>query len=129
MVTFERAGEILQELVEKIPEEFYKDLNGGVNLNPNVKISPMAVDEDLYIMGMYYRSGQLGRIITIYYGSFAQVYGKQAEEVWKKQLWNTLCHELTHHLESLAGEKDLEIEDRKQMLRYTERKGRGQQKP
>jgi hypothetical protein len=31
-----------------------------------------------------------------------------------------LEHELTHHLESLAGEKDLEIADAVQLMKYME---------
>jgi len=32
-----------------------------------------------------------------------------------------LTHELTHHLESLAGERDLEIEDEIRLDRYLNR--------
>lgn len=124
MVSMERAQELLEELVQEIPGEYYIELNGGVNLSPAVRMSPAAQNEDLYIMGQYHKSSHLGRIITIYYGSFAALYPASSEGFWKKKLRETLRHELTHHLESLAGEKDLEIEDARKIAGYLNRNKR-----
>ena len=35
MVSFEEAGKILDEAAEALPEEIFKELNGGVNLLPD----------------------------------------------------------------------------------------------
>lgn len=121
MVTMEKAQELLEELVREIPEEYYIELNGGVNLSPHCRLSPAALNDDLYILGQYHKSSHLGRIITIYYGSFAALYPNASPAEWKKRLRETLRHELTHHLESLAGEKDLEIEDAKKIAGYLRR--------
>jgi hypothetical protein len=111
MVTIDEAEAMLNEISESLPEEIFRHLNGGVNLRPDYKLSPYARADDLYILGEYSRSSMLGRYIIIYYGSFVRLYGHLAPEQFKTELKHTLCHELTHHLESLAGEKDLEIED------------------
>ena len=124
MVSMERAQELLEELVQEIPGEYYIELNGGVNLSPAVRLSPAAQNHDLYIMGQYHKSSHLGRIITIYYGSFAALYPESSESLWKKKLRETLRHELTHHLESRAGEKDLEIEDARKIAGYLNRNKR-----
>lgn len=118
MVTIEEAQLMLDEIAESLPMEFYKELNGGILLLPGAKVSPHAVKDDLYTMGQYEHSGSMGRIIRIYYGSFEKLYGDISPERMKKKLRETLLHEFTHHLESLAGEKGLEIKDAQQLRRY-----------
>lgn len=51
----------------------------------------------------------LGRHIALYYGSFLEVAGEGFD--WEAEVWETLLHELRHHLESLAGRDDLVQED------------------
>jgi hypothetical protein len=108
----------LDEIAESLPEEIFKDLNGGVLLLPQYKISPYAKADDLFIMGEYRVDRFLGRMINIYYGSFVRLYFHAPEHIVKTQLRHTLCHELTHHLESLAGERGLEIVDAERLQRY-----------
>lgn len=118
-MTIDKAHEILEECMNELPDIIFKDLNGGVVLLPQKKISPEAKRDDLYTMGVYERSYAMGRSIKIYYGSFVALYGEDApDEVWRRELRNTLKHELTHHLEDLAGEKDLEVEDEVKMWLY-----------
>jgi hypothetical protein len=110
--------DMLDELAGELPEQFYKELNGGILLLPDTRLSPEAVDDDLYTLGEYHHSYSMGRYITIYCGSFNALYGHLSPEKFKERLRSTLRHEFTHHLESLAGEKDLEIEDERQLARY-----------
>jgi hypothetical protein len=109
---------MLDELAAELPEQFYKELNGGILLLPETMLSPEAVDDDLYTLGEYHYSYSMGRYITIYYGSFDALYGHLSPGELKGRLRSTLRHEFTHHLESLAGEKDLETEDERQLARY-----------
>jgi hypothetical protein len=118
MVTIEEMQEMLDELAEELPRKFYEELNGGILLLPDRKLSPEALDEDLFTLGEYHHSYSMGRYITIYYGSFGELFGHLSKEALMSQLRKTLRHEFTHHLESLAGEKDLEIEDERQLARY-----------
>jgi hypothetical protein len=110
--------EMLDELAAELPEQFYSELNGGILLLPEKRLSPEAINNDLYTLGEYHYSYSMGRYITMYYGSFEAIYGHLSPEDMKVQLRETLRHEFTHHLESLAGEKDLEIEDERQLARY-----------
>ena len=117
----DRMGEILDMLAEELPEEFYKDLSAGIVLTPEIRKSPYG--DDLTIMGEYFRSN-LGRGIRIYGGSINSVYGWMSEEKMTEQLREVLRHEFTHHMESLAGERGLEIKDEKQIREYLDSKAR-----
>lgn len=125
VLSYEQVGDLMDEISDSFPEEFYKELNGSVLLLPEEKRHPHA--PDLFVMGTYCRN-QLGRYIEIYYGSFAQMAKVEnwSEARWKDELWGTLSHEFTHHLESLAGERALEEKDDAFMARYWEHKKRGQ---
>lgn len=124
MIEFEEVGKILDEIAAELPQELYNELNGGIILLPQVKLDPVGRNNDLYIMGEYHSGGGLGRYIAIYYGSFERLYGHLSREDLKKQLTSTLKHEFTHHLESLAGERDLEKEDERFLEDYLSRRNR-----
>lgn len=116
--SIDEVHEILDSISEDLPEDFFKDLNEGVVLLPQIKLHPESREKDkLYIMGKYVRS-ITGRHIVIYYGSFKRVYPNISVENLKVRLRNTLIHEFTHHMESLAGEKGLEIKDAEDMNKY-----------
>jgi len=71
-------------------------------------------------MGEYVRS-MAGRHIVIYYGSFEKVYNGYPIEIIEEKLRKTLYHEFIHHLESLAGERGLEIEDAENLAKYKDK--------
>ena len=123
MITIDEMEAMLEEIAEELPQEFYKDLNGGILLLPELKISPGAVDGDLYTLGEYRYCCAMGRYIVIYYGSFRKLFGHYPAPKIKKQLRETLYHEFTHHMESLAGERGLEIQDEEDNERYLAGKG------
>lgn len=119
--TIDEVHEILDEIAEELPQDFFKELNQGIILLPEYKLHRESRAQDkLYIMGEYGRS-IAGRHIAIYYGSFKKVYGRSSNEALTQRLRDTLLHEFTHHFESLAGEKGLEIQDAKDMARYRKR--------
>ena len=122
-ITIDRAQVLLEQIAETLPAELYKDLNGGILLFPQEKIRPYSVADDLYILGEYQSGGSMGRLIKIYYGSFEKLFGSLSEEEFKERLKKTLFHEFTHHLESLAGERDLEIEAERQLAASRREKG------
>ena len=63
----------------------------------------------------------MGRHILLYYGSFMKIYGDIDETAAVPVIRATILHEFTHHLESLSGEKDLEIKDEKKLSDYKRR--------
>lgn len=118
MITLEEMESMLEELAGELPKEFYRELNGGILLLPEKMISPEARHDDLYTMGQYRYSPSMGRYIVIYYGSFEALYGNLSPDNLKKKVREVLRHEFTHHLEDLAGERDLEIKDEIELERY-----------
>ena len=121
MISISQVEAMLDEAAEQMPKELYRDLNGGIILLPEAKLHPGHVANDLYILGEYHRSHAMGRYIAIYYGSFKQVSRHLSHAQLRKKLAHTLKHEFTHHIESLAGERDLEIEDEQNIARYLHR--------
>ncbi|MCL2843033.1 MAG: metallopeptidase family protein [Oscillospiraceae bacterium] len=122
MISIDKAHEMLEQIAAEFPAEFYEKLNGGICLLPEVKYSPHARANDLYILGEYHRN-VMGRYIYIYYGSFCRVYGHLDEEQFYAKLRKTVAHEFTHHLENLAGERGLEHKDEDDLEDYLHRKG------
>lgn len=120
--SIDEVHEILDEIAEELPKEFFEKLNQGIVLLPEYKLHPESRARDkLYVMGEYRRS-ITGRNITIYYGSFERVCRHLSMVELRKQLKDTLLHEFTHHFESLAGERGLEIKDAEDIKKYRRRK-------
>lgn len=117
----DEVEEILEEICESIPSYAYEHLNGGIILTEERKFHQESYAEDLLIMGEYQRS-ILGNMIKIYYGSFMDLYRFSPRERLKEKLEEVLLHEFTHHLEFLANEWGLVIEDNKFLEEY--RKGK-----
>lgn len=123
MATIEEVQIILDEIAEEMPPELYKDLNGGIILLPQVKLHKKSVGNDLYVVGEYHYERISGRYIVVYYGSVEKLYGNLSRGMLKNKLRSVLKHEFLHHLESLAGERQLEIEDEQKLKKYLKNKG------
>lgn len=118
MVSLEEFEDMVYDIVETLPQDFFRDLDGGVMVREERKIHPESVGNDLGILGEYHRSRHLGRYVVIYYGSFMAAFGYLEREDLKRRVRKTVLHEFRHHLESLAGERDLEIEDARTLEAY-----------
>jgi len=123
VTTFNEISLMLDDIADVLPKDFYKELNGGIILSPDTKLHPQSSDAgNMFILGEYHNDrqgyGGLGRYIVIYYGSFMKIYEHFTPERQKKELRRILVHEFTHHLESLAGERDLEIQDARDLAKY-----------
>jgi len=125
VISFEEFGQMLDEVTDELPKEIFINLNGGINLIQDALPHPESAGGNLFILGQYHRGGMLGRYITIYYGSFMQLYGNSSRQFIRQELDRVLRHEFLHHLESMAGEKDLEIQDAIRLASY--KQGRGLQ--
>ena len=117
----DEVEEILENICESIPSYAFDHLNGGIILSEDKKYHEESRADDLLIMGEYQRS-ILGNMIKIYYGSFMEMYRYSSRERLKEKLEEVLLHEFTHHLEFLANEWGLVIEDKKFLEEY--RKGK-----
>ena len=121
MITIDDMREMLDEIAGELPADFFRALNGGIVLLDTCKTHPQG--GGLYVMGEYHNRHDMGRQIFIYYGSFMRVYANAPEHALRKELRKTLLHEFTHHLESLAGERGLEIRDQVWLERWKEGRG------
>lgn len=121
MYTIDETNDMLDEIADSLPYELYDKLSGGIVLLPQAKIHPQAIDNDLYILGEYCTSS-IGRNIRIYYGSLARVYSSCTREQYYNHLRDVLVHEVRHHVESLAGYRDLIVYDEVQLEEYLDGK-------
>ena len=107
---YETAREILTEFADALPEGIFNQLDGGIILQPETLRHPQG--GGLYIIGQYHNQPYgLGRYVSVYYGSFIAVHGNTSFENQRRALRDVLYHELTHHIESLAGDRSLEKQD------------------
>ena len=55
MISIEEMEVMLDEIAAGIPQEIYRELNGGIVLLPEVKLNNMSSKNDLYILGEYHK--------------------------------------------------------------------------
>ena len=124
VLSYERAGDLLDELIEPFPEALFEGLNGGVHLVEDAMPDPEFPQADLFIMGEYHED-LLGRYINLYYGSFAAMAENEdwTEEEGEQELRQTLSHELTHHMEGRSGLHALDDKDEAEMAAWQEEYG------
>ena len=118
MISIEEFEELTQIAADELPDVFFDELSGGVVILEDVKLHPDRVADDLYIMGEYHRAPLTGKVIYLYYGSFAAVYGRLGRDEIFPHIRETLRHEFRHHLEGLAGDRSLEREDERDLDQY-----------
>jgi hypothetical protein len=115
MLSFEEAQAVLDEIADALPPAIFDGLNGGYALTYETVVD----DDGLYILGQYHVEPHgLGRYVTVNYGSVVEVYGHLNPRRFRDKLKKILHHELTHHLESLAGDRSLEVQDSLDRARY-----------
>lgn len=115
MVTYKEAGKMLDAAMEALPRGIFDGLNGGVNLIEEA----MPDSRGGYILGLYHNN-MMGRYIELFYGSFVGLYGDIPPMQFERRLKSTLHHELTHHIEGLAGDRSLEHWDEDQEFIWDE---------
>ncbi len=125
ILSFDRVGKLLDEMAEEFPPEFFEELSGGILLEAEKKEDPDCPGENLYLMGEFF-DDLLGRRIVLYYGSFAALAKLEewTEWDWAGELYTTLAHELTHHMEGRAGLRDLEVKDEEEMEAFRRERGK-----
>ncbi len=123
MMGIEEYKEILSELLDEFPAEFFRELSGGVIVSEKRRIPDYARGNDLYIMGQYQVHYGV-RQIVMYKGSFDRVYPRADAAEARKLLRGILRHEFRHHLEFLGGIRNsasLEAEDERAKQAYLSR--------
>ena len=119
ILSIDEVNEILDEIAEGFPEVLFDELNGGINLLEDAVPDPDFPEGEMYILGEYC-DDMLGKYINLYYGSFAALAEQEDwdEAVWKDELWITLSHELTHHMEARGGLHALDDRDAEELAAW-----------
>ena len=123
MLSTEEYQNIISELLDELPEAFFRELTGGVVVSEASMLPDYARGNDLYTLGLY-KAYHGVRQIIMYQGSFDRVYPLADAEEARALLRGILRHEFRHHLEFLGGihdETSLEAEDERKKQDYINR--------
>jgi hypothetical protein len=99
---------------EQVPAQYRAGVDGLV-LERDAKVHPNL--DAIYTLGecvtenfpSAYGGPETTRsVVVLYYGSFLRLAHDDPEFEWDRELWETIRHELQHHLEALATEDALE---------------------
>lgn len=113
-MTFEQFEQRAAELWQQIPRE-YRAGSDGIRVERGARAHRTM--DGVYTLGECltesYPSDFGGpdttrSLVVLYYGSFWRLARLDEEFDWETELWETLTHELQHHLESLADAAALE---------------------
>ena len=105
---------LARELYEEIPETYLEGIDG---LTVRREAPEHPDHPGVYTLGEClteehvsdYGSAETTRsVIALYWGSFRALAEQRDDFDWEGEAWETLTHELRHHLESLAGDDALE---------------------
>lgn len=98
----------------RIPDEYRVGVDGLV---VSREALPHPTHPEIYTLGMCYTEPYPSdwggpettrSVVTLYWGSFQRLAEADPGFDWEEELWETLTHELRHHLEFLADEDALE---------------------
>ena len=100
ILTIDRVNDLLDDMADSFPAALFDGLNGGINLLEEAKPDPEFPEGEMYILGEYC-DDLLGQYINLYY-----------------ELYTTLSHELTHHMEGRGGLHALDDRDAEELEEY-----------
>jgi len=115
--TFDEFSRLAQEAFESVPEVYREGVDGvttveAVEAHPDL---PGVVTMGACLTQAFNSEWQGPETtrsrVVLYYGSFRTLAMDDPDFDWEGELWETLTHELQHHLESLADEDALEAVD------------------
>jgi hypothetical protein len=129
-MTFEEFEATAHRMWDEIPEVYKEGIDGMV-VKREAEVH--SEHDDYYTLGMCftepYPSGYMGpettrSFLALYYGSFQAVSERSPDFSWEEEIWETITHELRHHLEFLAEDDALEGLD--YALEQSYRRGKGE---
>lgn len=123
---FERRA---REIFDSIPPEYREGVD-GLEVSRETVTHPSL--PEVYTLGEcltesypseYGGAGEVRSMVVVYWGSFRALARREAEFDWEGELWETITHEVRHHLESLASEDALEVQDYVEDQNFARREG------
>ena len=116
-MTFDDFSRMAQEAFRSVPEVYRAGVEGvttveAVETHPEL---PGVLTMGECLTQAFHSEWQgpetIRSRVVLYYGSFRKMAEYGPDFDWEGELWETLTHELQHHLESLADEDALEAMD------------------
>jgi hypothetical protein len=120
MISTEQYKAIISDLMDELPEVFFRELTGGVIMSEALVIPDYAQGNDLYTLGQYQVYYGV-RQIVMFKGSFDRLYPQADESDAREILRGVLRHEFRHHIEFLGrihNSSSLEAEDNRKKQAY-----------
>ena len=118
---------MVRRMADEVPAEY---LDGVVEIVVSRKTVPHPARADIWTMGeciplpaMDADPDAVQSRVVLYYGSFAALAATDPDFDWREEAWETLTHELRHHLEWRARAPDLEALDRAVEANYARHDG------
>ena len=107
---------MVTKLTAEVPAEF---LDGVAEITVSPRAVPHPTREEIFTLGhcIPFHAGETGAPdeiqsrIVLYHGSFQALAELDPDFRWREEVWETLTHELRHHLEWRAREGALEAFD------------------
>lgn len=112
-MTFDEFERLAWEEWERIPDEYRAGIDGLV-IERAAQPHPSLAD--VYTLGecltesypsAFGDADTIRSVVVLYYGSFFRLARLDPDFDWGGEMWETLTHELQHHLESLAADDAL----------------------
>ncbi len=116
-MTFEEFKARAHEVFAGIPDDYREGVE-GIEVTRKTVMHPTL--PEVYTLGEclsdFYPSefggaGEVRSRVALYYGSFQAVARDEEDWDWDDEIWETITHEIRHHLEHLASEDALEEMD------------------
>lgn len=113
-MNFQHFESRARDIWEEIPAEYREGIDG---LTVSRELLPHPDTPEVFTLGECLTESYpsdwegpetLRSRVVVYYGSFRALARRNPDFDWEGELWETLTHELRHHLESLATEDALE---------------------
>lgn len=117
------------EMFDSIPAQYREGVDGlmveraAVEHPTLPEIFTLGECRSEYYPSDYGGPGEVLSMVVLFYGSFLELSRRQDDFDWEGELWETITHEIRHHLESLAAEDSLEVQDYAEDQNFARREG------
>jgi len=128
-VTFQEFESRAHQVFDSIPDEYREGVDGLV-VERRAAFHPTL--PEIYTLGEcvtenypteFGGAGEVRSFVVLYYGSFLALSARGGEWDWEEEIFETVTHEVRHHLESLAQDDALEVLDWVEDQNFRRREG------
>jgi predicted Zn-dependent protease with MMP-like domain len=128
-MTFDEFATFAHRVYDEIPEDFKEGLD-GMEVSRKAVLHPTL--PEVYTLGEclsefypsdYGGAGDVLSRVVLYYGSFLELSRSREDWDWEDEVYETVTHEVRHHLEHLASEDALEEMDYAEDQNFARREG------